>query len=78
MDGTREQNLEAVKRDHPVNVPERYWADRKIVLVAVNKNGYALKFAAEQCKADHEIVLTAVQRVGRALEYAAEECKAET
>eukprot|EP00971_Amphidinium_carterae_P185125 3676184-Amphidinium_carterae.1 len=86
----REQLLARVKSDGcrlfwPV--PDRYRADREIVLAAVKETGHALRFAAEECKRDRQIVLAAVGnspcfeedllRVGSALRYAAEECKAD-
>eukprot|EP00971_Amphidinium_carterae_P321577 6392105-Amphidinium_carterae.1 len=52
----RERALADVKRDGNCwwHVPERYRADREIVLAAVKKNGHALR-DAEECKADHDI-----------------------
>eukprot|EP00971_Amphidinium_carterae_P283764 5633515-Amphidinium_carterae.1 len=58
-------------------VPERYRADRQIVLRAVQQDGRALQHAAEDCKADRRIVLAAVHNDGWALHYAAEECQAD-
>eukprot|EP00971_Amphidinium_carterae_P120335 2384464-Amphidinium_carterae.1 len=77
----RQRALANVKRDgfsFLRDVPERYRADREIVLEAVKKNGRALAFAAKECKSDREIVLGAVQQDGHALECAAEECKADS
>eukprot|EP00971_Amphidinium_carterae_P256974 5101624-Amphidinium_carterae.1 len=84
MDGSdsaeREQHLREVRTNGIFalrDVPERYRADREIVLAAVQENGVALKFAAEECKADRAIVLAAVRQNGLALQHAAEECKAD-
>eukprot|EP00971_Amphidinium_carterae_P110818 2195207-Amphidinium_carterae.1 len=46
---------------------------REIVLEAVEKNGLALEFAAEELRGDRAVVLKAVEHDGRALLYAAEE-----
>lgn len=46
-------------------------ANREVVLAAVQKTWWALKFAAMELCADREIMLAAVQQDGRALEYAA-------
>eukprot|EP00971_Amphidinium_carterae_P001206 23736-Amphidinium_carterae.1 len=74
----REWYLEAVKNGlHLGTVPKCYRADREIVLAAVQQEGLALRYAAEECKADSAIVLAAVQHNWRALQYAAEECKAD-
>jgi len=43
------------------------------VLAAVQQDGDALQYAAEELKKDREVVLAAVQQNGRALKYAAEE-----
>eukprot|EP00971_Amphidinium_carterae_P273622 5430363-Amphidinium_carterae.1 len=54
MDGERERLLEEVKW-HGLNlrgVPDRYRADREIVLAAVKRRGDALRLAAEECKAE--------------------------
>eukprot|EP00971_Amphidinium_carterae_P147216 2917228-Amphidinium_carterae.1 len=77
----REEHLNLVKfsgvfgRSSLLTLPECYRADREIVLAAVQRSGYALQYAAEECKADHDIVLAAMQKDGSALQYAAEECK---
>eukprot|EP00971_Amphidinium_carterae_P228854 4539872-Amphidinium_carterae.1 len=57
----RGQHLQAVRRNglHLASVPERFKADREIVLAAVKQNGRALQFAAEECKADRDIVWAA-------------------
>eukprot|EP00971_Amphidinium_carterae_P300397 5968671-Amphidinium_carterae.1 len=80
----REVHLANVKRHGDLApLPEHYRADREIVLVAVKVNGYALQYAAEECKAeecksDREIVLAAMQDgYAPALQYAAEECKSD-
>eukprot|EP00971_Amphidinium_carterae_P297897 5918943-Amphidinium_carterae.1 len=64
MDGSesreRERILANVKLHGDLEgVPERYRADREIVLAAVKKHGCALEYAAEECKADSAIVLAA-------------------
>eukprot|EP00971_Amphidinium_carterae_P074136 1465199-Amphidinium_carterae.1 len=80
---TRKQILARVNRGRLelYCLPERYRADREIVLAAVKQNGNALEYAAEECKADREIVLAAVQGSGPlsgwALRYATEECQAD-
>eukprot|EP00547_Thalassionema_nitzschioides_P017244 CAMPEP_0194244600 /NCGR_PEP_ID=MMETSP0158-20130606/11645_1 /TAXON_ID=33649 /ORGANISM="Thalassionema nitzschioides, Strain L26-B" /LENGTH=230 /DNA_ID=CAMNT_0038980145 /DNA_START=148 /DNA_END=836 /DNA_ORIENTATION=- len=44
--------------------------DKQIVLVAVQQNGHALKFASEGLKQDPDVVMKAVQQSGQALQYA--------
>ena len=46
-------------------------------LAKIRKDGWALKYAAEELKADRDVVLAAVRKDGRALEYAAEELRAD-
>eukprot|EP00971_Amphidinium_carterae_P064306 1273511-Amphidinium_carterae.1 len=80
MDGSRKRKhfLAAVKWNRILkrrSVPQRYTADREIVLAAVQQNGSALEYAAEECKTDRKIVLAAVTQNGYALQWAAEECK---
>eukprot|EP00971_Amphidinium_carterae_P043513 856206-Amphidinium_carterae.1 len=59
----RERQLANVQRHgHLGRVPERYRADREIVLAAVQQDGYALRYAAEELLADHQILLVAVQQ----------------
>eukprot|EP00971_Amphidinium_carterae_P135761 2689812-Amphidinium_carterae.1 len=48
---------------------------QEIVLAAVQRNGRALEFAAEELKGDWDIVLEAVGQNGYALQFAADECK---
>eukprot|EP00971_Amphidinium_carterae_P326729 6457700-Amphidinium_carterae.1 len=61
----RERQLANVKsHGHLGRVPERSRADREIVLSAVQENGLALQYAAEECKADHQIVMAAVTQHG--------------
>ncbi|CAE7403904.1 unnamed protein product [Symbiodinium sp. CCMP2592] len=45
-------------------------ANRKVVLAAVQQNGYALQYASKDLQANKEVVLAAVQQDGRALQYA--------
>eukprot|EP00971_Amphidinium_carterae_P020392 401956-Amphidinium_carterae.1 len=60
MDCRREQLLEAVRDGCDLrHVPERYRADREVVLAAVQKDWHALEDAAEECMADSAIVLAA-------------------
>jgi len=54
---------------------EKLNVDREMVLAAVQKHGFALRFASEELKADREIVLAAVQNYGAALRFASEELK---
>ena len=49
--------------------------NREVVLAAVQKDGYALRYAAEELKKDREVVLAAVQQDGTALLFVAEEMK---
>jgi len=51
--------------------------DREFVLATVQKNGRALKYAAESLQADHQIVLAALQQDGRVLAHAAESLQAD-
>eukprot|EP00971_Amphidinium_carterae_P014891 293898-Amphidinium_carterae.1 len=44
-----------------------------MVLTAVKESGFALQYAAEECKANREIVLAAVQQNPRAIQFAADE-----
>eukprot|EP00971_Amphidinium_carterae_P028916 568826-Amphidinium_carterae.1 len=44
--------------------------DRRVVLVAVARDGFALRCAADELRADHEVVLAAVGQNGFALQYA--------
>ena len=37
--------------------------DREVVLAAVARNGYALRYAAARLQADHEVVLAAVVQI---------------
>ena len=53
------------------------YIEKKIILAAVGRYGYALRFASENLKADKDVVLVAVQQHGRALEYASENLKAD-
>mmetsp|Transcript_93976 Transcript_93976/g.186339 ORF Transcript_93976/g.186339 Transcript_93976/m.186339 type:complete len:313 (-) Transcript_93976:234-1172(-) len=52
-------------------------ADRECILATVQKNGVAVRFAADPLKADKEVVLAAVTQNGSALEYAADNMKAD-
>ena len=45
------------------------WSDRKYVLEAVKRDGYALRHA-EELRGDSEIVLEAVRKDGTALRFA--------
>ena len=49
------------------------WNNKKQVLQAVNKDGYALEYASEQLQNDKDVVLAAVNQNGFALQYASEE-----
>lgn len=51
---------------------EKYKNDKKIVIVAVQKDGNVLEFAGDKLKADKEVVLEAVRNNGCALKYASE------
>eukprot|EP00971_Amphidinium_carterae_P129265 2560346-Amphidinium_carterae.1 len=64
MDGSesreRERHLTNVKRSGDLGgVPDRYRADREIVLAAVQQDGMALQYATDGCKAARDIVLKA-------------------
>eukprot|EP00971_Amphidinium_carterae_P118907 2355759-Amphidinium_carterae.1 len=48
---------------------------RESVLAAVQKDGYALQYAAETCRGDRAIVLAAVQKDRSALQFAADSCR---
>eukprot|EP00971_Amphidinium_carterae_P243792 4841748-Amphidinium_carterae.1 len=48
-------------------------ARQAIVLAAVEQDGCALEYAAEELQGDRAIVLKAVEQDGLALQYAAEE-----
>ena len=49
--------------------------NKQIVLAAVSKNGYALKYASKELQNNKEIVLAAVTNYGPALQYASKELK---
>ena len=49
---------------------KEFRSNRKIVMAAVNKDGWALEFASANFKADRDIVLAAVNQAGFALEFA--------
>ena len=49
--------------------------DKEVVLKAVKKNGFSLKYASEELKKDKEVVLEAVKQNGHSLQYASEELK---
>ena len=51
------------------------FGDREIVLVGVQKHGYALQSAPEELKGDRAIVLAAVQQDGYALQFASVKLK---
>ena len=55
----------------------RLKAEKELFLAAVQRDWYALRYAAPELKADKEIVLAAVQQSGHALTYAAPEMKAD-
>lgn len=52
-------------------------ADRDIVLAAVSKDGWALRYASKELRADHDVVLAAVSDIGQALEYASDELRSD-
>ena len=58
-------------------------ADREVVLAAVQQNGEAFHYAAEELQADREVVLAAVQQYGYysspycVLKYASPELRAD-
>ena len=47
--------------------------DREVVLAAVARDGYALRYAAGELQGDREVVLVAAAQNGAALQYAAAE-----
>ena len=51
--------------------------DKDIVLLAVNKDGTALKYASERLRDDEGVVLTAVSNYVNALKYASDRLKIE-
>ncbi len=51
--------------------------DRRFILKAVQKEGYALQYASSELRADKEIVETAVQNNGCALRYASPKLRAD-
>lgn len=53
-------------------------ADKDVVMVAVARDGRALKFAAPELRADREVALAAVSRSWLALRYAAPELQADS
>ena len=56
---------------------EKLKVDREMVLAAVQKHGFALRFASEELKADRGIVLAAAQKCGAALLFASQELTAD-
>lgn len=57
--------------------PKAAKRDRKVVLAAVSRSGFALEFAAPELRGDREVVLAAVAQEGDALEYASVDLKAD-
>ena len=55
-------------KEHPHNFEE-------VVLTAVRRTGYALRYATPELRGDQEIVLAAVQQSGEALIYATPELR---
>jgi len=51
--------------------------DKDELLIAVKKDGLALKHASDALKNDKEVVLAAVKQEGCALQYASQELKAD-
>ena len=60
-----------------LGLSEEFRADKEIVLTAVKKCGYALKYASEELRNDREVVLEAFKRHNEALEYASRELQEE-
>ena len=52
------------------HISTKFKCDRDIILLAVQKSGYALEYASTELRGEKEIVMVAVQNQGRALEYA--------
>jgi hypothetical protein len=52
------------------SLPSEMRCDKEVVLLAVNKNGYNLKYADYLLKIDSEVVLSAVKNYGDSLEFA--------
>lgn len=53
------------------------WADKKLVLFAVSKDGNALKYASDSLRSDKEVVIKAVSKDGYALEYASDSLRSD-
>ena len=51
--------------------------DRRVIMLAVIKDGVALGFASDELRGDREVVMAAVQRTGGALEYAPTDLRGE-
>lgn len=49
--------------------------DKEIILSAVQKSGYALKYASSELCGDRDVVMAAIHNAGRALEYASAELR---
>jgi hypothetical protein len=58
-------------------VPTNWRSEIEIVMLAVEQNGMALKFASEELRNDRSVVLAAVMMRGTALMYASEELKSD-
>ena len=58
---------------HPMDIqraPKALREDKKIIMIVVSKDGYALQYASDALKNDKDIVMTAVSQEGLALQYA--------
>ena len=56
---------------------ERLKDDKEIVLEAVSKDGWGLKYVSDRLKDDKEVVLEAIKNNGLALAYASNRVQAE-
>jgi len=71
----KKQVLECIINGKYESIPKEFYKDKSIVLEAVKKSGYALKYADQILKKDKSIVLEATKQFGLALEYADETLK---